>query len=119
MVDKEYSFTATSAGYDVGEDGVAVYIAEDTSGGPYFSIVRKVSTALPQPEDLYIEYGAQGAWPQGSLKRLTLTRHRVDAVIEGGVSIHIALQIGDGEWRDLQSGFDELFNGLEPFIQHH
>ena len=118
VIHKNYNFTATTAGSDEIDGVTTVYIA-DAAGGPYLTLQRSFESKLPEPEDLYIEYGDQSSGSYGSLKNFTLTKRRVVALVEGGISIQIDLQIGDEEWNDLEAGFEKLLEGLEPFIQRH
>lgn len=113
-----YKFVATTAGYDQIDGACTAYIGDGT-GGPYFLIQRSTSENLPQPEDLYLEYGDQKTGTYGSLKRLTLTRSRLNAFIDGGTSIEAELQITDENWKSLEGGVERLLEGLEPFILRH
>jgi len=118
IVHKRYRFTGTTAGQDESGGVTTIYIA-DAEGGPYFSLQREFGSNLPQPEDLYIEYCHQGTSSYGSLKKLMLTRSRLEAQLENGLAIQIDLQITPEEWASLQAGFDQLLVGLESFILYH
>jgi len=118
VIHKSYQFVATTADCDGSDEIGTLYIA-DAKGGPYLTLMREFESELPQPEDLYIEYGDQGTELYGSLKKLTLTRSKLDALIEGGTAIQIELQITDEEWSALEAGLNQLLKGLESFVLHH